>query len=124
MVKSTNSSLSHSSIILTVDVGHPPLPADRVEEILLDAWTQVRNSLTLRLLKVIHGYGSSGKGGTTREVVRNWAFAHRAKFRGVIEGEGYVVFDHTVQEMRKEIGLFPDSDLDTANPGITVIWVK
>ena len=112
------------SPILTVDVAHPPLSASETEEVLLQSWSLVRNSQTLRLLKIIHGYGSSGKGGTTRETVRLWAFRQRKKFRDVIEGESYNPYHPQVQEMRKELGLFEDQDLRNENPGITLIWVK
>lgn len=112
------------SPLLTIDVAHPPRPADVVEYELLEAWTTVRNSSTLRVLKVIHGHGSSGKGGTTRDVVRTWAFVHRKHFKAVIAGEHYGLFNPDVQEMRLEVGQYHDTDLQQANPGITVIWVR
>ena len=112
------------SPILTLDVAHPPLPPDQVEAMLLESWSRIRNSKTLRVLKLIHGYGSSGKGGSTRELIRNWAFRHRSKFRNVIEGEAYHLNSPPVQEMRKELGAFNDMDLQNPNHGITVLWVK
>ncbi len=112
------------SPLLTIDVAHPPRPSSVVESELTDAWSRVRNSDTLRLLKIVHGHGSTGKGGATKEVVRNWAFTNRARFRGVIEGECYSLFDPQTQKMRVEIGLFDDPDLNRSNPGILMIWVK
>jgi len=112
------------SVLLTIDVAHPPRNAGRVESELLEAWSRVRNSGTLRLLKIIHGHGSSGRGGSTKVVVRNWTFRNRGRFKAVIEGELYSRFDVNVQEMRLELGLFDDSDIENGNPGITLIWVK
>jgi len=112
------------SPMLTIDVAHPPRHPDVVEQDLLDAWSKVRNSSSLRILKIIHGHGSTGKGGSTKEVVRNWTFRNRNKFRAVIEGENYSMFDADVQEMREEVGQFGDSDLGNANLGITIVWVK
>ncbi|MBI4535196.1 MAG: hypothetical protein HY708_02885 [Ignavibacteriae bacterium] len=112
------------SPILKIDVAHPPQHPDEVEAQLLDAWLQVKNSAGLRLLKVVHGHGSSGKGGSTRDVVRNWAFRNRTKFRTILEGEQYSLHDASTQEIRKTIGDFDDSDLNAANPGITIIWIK
>lgn len=112
------------SFFLTIDTAHPPLSPDTVEETLLDAVSTVRNSQTFRAVKVIHGYGSSGKGGSTREVVRNWAFRQGKRCRAIIEGESYTIFDPMVLEMRKQLGPFEDPDLRNPNPGITVIWVK
>jgi hypothetical protein len=112
------------SLLLTIDVAHPPRPADDVEEQLLEAWNRVRASSTVRIVKVIHGHGSSGKGGSTRTVVRNWAFHHRSRFRAIIDGEVYGLFNPEVQDLRSEVGTFDDPDLDRANPGITYIWVQ
>lgn len=90
----------------------------------MEAWGTIRNSATLRIVKVIHGYGSTGKGGSTREVVRNWAFAHRRHFRATIHGEEYALFSRVVQDLRREVGEYADHDLTMPNPGVTIIWVK
>jgi hypothetical protein len=110
--------------MLTIDVAHPPRRPGEVEEELLRALSQIRNSPTLRVLKIVHGYGSSGKGGTTKETVRNWVFRNKAKCRQTIDGENYGLYDAATQEMRKEVGAFADTDLDTSNSGITLLWVK
>lgn len=110
--------------LYVIDVAHPPRTADHVESELIRAWSQVRNSSTLRVLKIVHGYGSKGKGGSTREVVRNWAYHNRGKFRMVFDGEGYSLGNPDVQELVKEVGNYVDSDLERANPGILLIWVK
>jgi hypothetical protein len=113
-----------SAVLLTIDVAHPGRRPEEVETAILDAWETVRNSRGLRVVKIIHGYGSGGKGGATRELVRNWAFRHRALFRGILNGEDYSLHEKATQELRREIGQYPDPDLTMANPGITIIWVK
>lgn len=95
-----------------------------VEEDLLAAWSRVRNSPDLRVMKIIHGHGSSGKGGSTRLVVRNWVFRNRSRFRVVIEGERYDFDDEQTAAMRGTVGQFGDSDLGAGNPGITIVWIK
>lgn len=112
------------SPLLTIDVAHPPRHPDAVESELLEAWSKVRNSSSLRILKVIHGHGSTGRGGSTKEVVRNWAFRNRNKLKGVVEGEQYSMFDAVVQEMRTEVGQYTDGDLQKQNPGITLLWIR
>ena len=107
-----------------IDVAHPPRHPDRVEEALNDALSHVRSSCQYRAIKVIHGYGSHGRGGTTKETVRNWAFRFRRHFDHIIEGENYSLFDDTTQAMRDDCGRIDDEDLDAANPGITILWVK
>ncbi len=110
--------------IHTIDIAHPSRHPDIVERELLDGWTKVRTSPSLRILKIIHGHGSSGRGGTSKEIVRNWAFRNLAKFKSVINGENYGMFDSATQKMRSEIGQYADVDLGSANAGVTVIWVK
>ncbi len=112
------------SLLLTIDLAHPPMPPDAVEQELLDAWTDVRNSPDLRVIKVVHGYGSGGRGSRTKEIVRNWVYRNSNKFRGVIEGERYGIYEKSTQELRTALGPFTDVDLDRENPGITLIWVK
>lgn len=107
----------------TIDVAHPARPAASVEQDVAAAWQHVRGSKGLRVLKIIHGYGSSGKGGATREVVRNWAFVHRKHFRSIIEGERYSLYDPDTQELRRTVGSYADADLGGNNPGFLILWI-
>lgn len=113
-----------SSPILTIDVAHPPRHPDDVQEELLRAWSEVRNSPALRILKIIHGYGSSGKGSATKDVVRNWVFRNSSKFRQTIDGEDYSLYNAPTREMRKEVGAYTDTDLGSGNAGLIIVWVK
>lgn len=113
-----------SSPVLTVDLAHPPRRPSLVEEELLDAWQKVRNSSDLFILKIIHGHGSSGKGGSTKELVRDWVFRLRHRFLAVIPGEEYDLAHDETARLRKEFGTFPDADLGNSNAGITIVWVK
>ncbi|MBI5474022.1 MAG: hypothetical protein HY961_16920 [Ignavibacteriae bacterium] len=113
-----------SSITLSIDVAHPPRRSDVVESELQEAVSKVRNSSSLRVLKIIHGHGSTGKGGSSKDVVRNWIFRNRNRVRAVIDGEEFDLFDANTQAMRIEAGHFADIDLGKANPGITIVWIK
>ena len=110
--------------ILTIDVAHPPRPPARVEADLQTVVLKIRNSRQHRALKVVHGYGSHGRGGSTRETVRDWAYNQRRHLRAVIYGENYDLFDDETQELRAECGQLDDADLGSSNPGITILWVK
>ncbi len=112
------------SPLLVIDVAHPPRHPDIVEEELMGALRNVQASRELRVLKVIHGYGSGGKGGGTKLVVRNWAYLQRKRLRAIIPGEAYDLSGDDAVEMRKEVGIFPDEDFGAANPGITYLWVR
>ena len=78
----------------------------------------------MRILKIIHGRGSSGRGGSTREVVRNWAFKNRGRLLAVIEGKRYALLDTDTITMRQQVGAYADTDLGAGNDGITFLWVK
>jgi hypothetical protein len=113
-----------ANYFLVIDVAHPPRPPEQVETELAAALTKVRNSSTLRAIKVIHGYGSHGRGGSTKETVQNWAYQFRRRCRAVIAGENYTIFDAETQRMRQACGQISDPDLGGNNPGLTLIWVK
>ena len=110
--------------VRVIDVGHPPLPPEKVEELLLQVWIEARNAPGVRVIKVIHGFGSSGKGGGTQLVVRNWGSHMRTRLRGVIPGEEYSLYARDSQAMRREVGRFDDSELDAGNRGITYLWIR
>src|SRR3954463_3201788 len=81
----------------------------------------------VRVLKVIHGYGSSGKGGALCIGLRK-SFKLRKK-EGVIRdfaaGEDFSIFNATVLGMLEAApDLRGDSDLNATNEGVTVLWVK
>lgn len=109
---------------LTLDVAHPPRPPHVVEQQLMDALAAVAGSAQLRVLKIVHGYGSSGRGGSTRTVVLNWLYRRGGRIKAVIEGESYGIADTTTMKLRQEVGTYFDPDLDALNRGITIVWVK
>ncbi len=110
--------------LLVVDVAHPPRTQEAVEAELEDALSRIRASKVYRVLKIVHGYGASGRGGITKGVVQNWLFRHGEAVRGVVAGESYDILDPATMAMRAEVGQFPDEDLGRANRGITVVWVR
>jgi len=113
-----------SHYMQTIDVAHPRRQPKQVEEELDAVLSKVRSHSALRAVKVIHGYGSSGKGGATKETVKNWAYQRRRHLRATIAGESYDLFNDDTQEMRGECGQMDDPDLGAANPGVTVLWVR
>lgn len=90
----------------------------------MDALAAVTGSAHVRVLKIIHGYGSTGRGGSTRAAVLNWLYTKRGRVKAVIEGESYGLFDDTTRALRKDVGMYSDPDLDAGNRGITIVWVK
>jgi len=79
-----------------------------------------------KVLKVIHGYGSSGKGGRLCTGLRK-SFRLRRKehvIRDFIPGEDFSIFDVRVQVLLEAIPeLRGDPDLNATNEGITMLWL-
>jgi hypothetical protein len=80
-----------------------------------------------RVLKVIHGYGSSGKGGALCIGLRK-SFGLRKKegvIKDFIAGEGFSIFDEKVLALLEAVPeLRGDSDLNAINEGVTILWLK
>jgi hypothetical protein len=78
----------------------------------------------LVLLKVIHGYGSTGAGGDIRVAVqkRLHLLAEAGQIRGCIFGEDWSKTDDaTWRLLQSQSELKSDSDLGRRNRGITVV---
>jgi hypothetical protein len=114
----------NTGTVLIIDVAHPPKRPSAVEQDLDEALAAIRRSGSHRVLKIVHGYGSSGVGGSTRTVVLNWLYRQRTRVKAVIEGPAYGVLDPETAELRRAVGQYPDPDLDGGNPGVTIVWVK
>ena len=81
----------------------------------------------VKVLKVIHGYGSSGKGGALCVGLQK-SFRLRKK-EGVIKdfvvGEDFSIFNPTVLALLEAAPeLRGDPDLNATNEGVTVLWLK
>ncbi len=71
---------------------------------------------------IIHGYGSSGKGGAIRIKARQWlnAQVRNGSVRSVINGEDFDVLNEKARELRRK---FPELEtlLRVTNHGVTVV---
>ena len=102
-----------------IDIGHTGHNvSDAIIELEVAISTAKSDSQTTAV-KIIHGLGS-GRVGTE---VRRWAKAQKGRFRGVINGEDYDMFNRDAVEMRSEFLTSNDEDFNRRNPGITIIWL-
>jgi len=78
------------------------------------------------VVKLIHGYGSSGSGGKIKTAVHKelGKYKNAGKIREFVAGENFTLFDPATQRI---IAAYPeiarDSDYLKANQGITVILI-
>lgn len=73
-------------------------------------------------LVVIHGYGSTGKGGTIGIKTRQWLSAQKrkGKIKNLVFGEEFSIFDPVSRDLKaKYPGL--SSEIERGNPGITIV---
>ncbi len=71
---------------------------------------------------LVHGYGSTGKGGAIRQKARQWlnAQARNGKIKAVVNGEDFNILNSKAREMKaKYIELEPL--LRVTNHGVTVV---
>jgi Smr domain-containing protein len=106
--------------IVNIEAGMPSV--EEARQSLLAEVKQARHS-GIKALKIIHGYGSTGKGGALRGALR--ASLLRRKKEGlvtrVIFGEKWSVFeDDTRYAIEHCPDLRNDRDLNRSNEGITI----
>jgi hypothetical protein len=81
----------------------------------------------VRVLKVVHGWGSTGKGGVLCVGLRK-SFKLRRKegvVREFIPGEEFSIFNKTALALLDQVPeLRGDPDLNATNEGVTVLWLK
>lgn len=79
-----------------------------------------------KVIKIIHGYGSSGKGGKIRTATRKLLKEYKdsGRLTLLIKGESFSIFDPSTRYL---IEKFPetakDKDLNNQNQGITYIML-
>lgn len=80
-----------------------------------------------RVLKIIHGYGSSGKGGKLCIGLRK-SFQLRKKegvIRWYIAGEDFSIFNEAALALVEAVPeLRGDPDLNATNEGVTLLWIR
>ena len=90
----------------------------------LEAELEAARHMNTPLLKLIHGYGSSGKGGRIRVEARACLarMKERGELRDVIPGEEFTIFEpRTLAAFQRCPDLRKDPDLERHNNGITVV---
>ena len=107
-----------------VEAGFPTL--DEARRLVMDEIRAAKRE-GVRVLKIIHGYGSSGKGGKLNFGLRK-SFMLRKK-EGVIKefipGEHFSIFNPTVLTLLEAVPeLRGDPDMDATNEGVTILWLK
>jgi len=109
--------------VFDVEAGFPSL--EEARRLVLGEIKKARRE-HVRVLKIIHGYGSSGKGGTLRAGLRK-SFQLRKKekaIRDFVAGEDFSIFEPATLALLEAVPeLRGDSDLEAGNEGVTLLWL-
>ncbi len=109
---------------LNLELGRPT-----VEEAMrrLDSELCGARHLRTPVIKLIHGYGSSGKGGKIRTACRKQLqlFKEQGRIADFIPGERFTIFDEGTRRafVRCDV-LRHDVDLEQENRGVTFVVMK
>ena len=93
----------------------------------LEAELNAARRMNTPLMKLVHGYGSSGKGGRIRAASRRYLeeAAAQGRIAAYLPGERFSIFDETA---RRAMGQYPqlrqDRDLDRENRGVTYVFFR
>ncbi len=101
-----------------LDIGHSNF---NLEKALLMLETEISKSIfddDCKAVKVITGHGS----GVLKETVQNWCEEQKGRFREVIFGKDYNMFNDKASDMRSECGIRTDLDFGRNNSGVIYIW--
>ena len=99
-----------------------PLVDEAIRHLKLEIQYSRRSGVTV--LKIIHGYGSSGAGGKIRVGARRFldGLSNRKEIRCYIPGEQFSIFDENTRQAFLVCGdLRKERDLDRHNNGVTFI---
>lgn len=102
-----------------IDIGHAGQNASDAITDLEVAISTAKSDSETTAVKIIHGLGS----GRVASEVRRWAKEQRGRFKGVINGEDYDMFNKYAVDMRSGFLTSDDEDFNRRNPGITIIWL-
>ena len=107
--------------VFNVEAGFPTL--DEARRLVQEEIRRAKGE-KVQVLKIIHGYGSTGKGGTLNFGLRK-SFQLRKKekvIRDFIPGEDFSIFEQKVLELVNAIPeLRSDPDLNATNEGVTLL---
>jgi hypothetical protein len=114
--------MPESVATVNLEAGYPTVEEARQ---LLKAELEKCRSRKVAVIKVIHGYGSSGVGGgALRQGIRKSLINRRKEgsVRAVVFGENWNIFDSVALSMLEQCpALSKDRDLCNYNPGISVV---
>lgn len=109
--------------VINVEAGMPTVEVGR-KKLSFEISTAKRQRI--RILKVIHGYGSSGIGGSLKRGIHELLVQYKKDgiIKEFVPGEDWSIFSQATRDMLEIFkDLKKDRDLGTGNLGITMVLI-
>lgn len=107
--------------VINLEAGMPTVETARIR---MEAELRHSKAQKIQVVKLIHGYGSSGKGGAIKRDVAQF-LAQRKREGGIrefVQGENFSPFDPRAREMLMKMPeLAKDKDYSRGNAGVTIV---
>ena len=103
-----------------LDIGHSGDFPDKAMILLETTVSQCSFENKIRAIKIITGHGS----GRLRKTVRQWCDEQEGRFKDVIYGEDYDMFNKNAVNMRSDCHQPYDLDFGKKNAAVTYIWLR
>ena len=116
-------SVPRKPVVMVVNIKSGMPTVDEARSSLADAIASAKSE-GCRILKLVHGYGASGKGGALKSAIRSSLRKRRKEgtVRSFIAGEEFETFsEETLEALHKYPELRDDSDFNKLNEGITMV---
>ena len=103
-----------------IDIGHSNFRLDTAIALLETTVSQSAYEGKIRGIKIITGHGS----GKLRLAVEKWCLEQVGRFRAVIHGEDYDMFNQKAIDMRRDCDHPHDLDYGRKNQAVIYIWLR
>ena len=110
----------HQKYLKVIDIGHTGKSSDEALSTLAIMVSKCSYENKVKAIKVITGHGT----GRLRKIVREWCEDQNGRFRDVIYGEDYNMFNQNAVNMRSDCNQPEDIDFGKNNSAITYIWLR
>lgn len=107
--------------VVNLESGMPAVEAARVR---LDQALRTAKARRVTALKIIHGYGSTGRGGAIKQDVQRFLLEKKRNgtIREFVAGERFSPFDASARSILSQCSeLSRDRDYSRCNQGITIV---
>ncbi len=107
--------------VIDIEVGMPTVDIG-TKKLYLEIITARKQGV--KVLKVIHGYGSSGVGGRLKKGILEYLAAKKKEgfLKDYVPGDSWDIFNSSAREIiARHAELRNDRDLGRCNPGVTIV---